>query len=380
LTQQLSVYLHIPFCRRCCPYCAFYSIDTAGEQDIAEYPRLLLRELDLKAQDWRGFFLKSIYFGGGTPSLLPPEEIEWITSEITTKFPPFSDEIEITLETNPGTVDQQRIHDFQKAGINRFSVGVQAFNQERLEFLGRIHDLNEIDLALRAVKSLSNVTLSVDLMAGIPTETIISWNRELDQLFSYDPDCISFYSLTVEEGTRLAQRMYRGEEVYLPPDETVMLLLHAAERMAENGYHHYEVSNWAKPGRECRQNQHYWQRGLYLGLGPSAHSFNGSERFWNLADLQRYKNALEAGKRPPYESEKLTGEDHRTEWIYLKLRQSDGLNYAEYADQFSEPPGYWGVMFGKIAERGLGEFDGSHFKPNDHGLLLADEIAARILG
>ncbi|MBU1880525.1 radical SAM family heme chaperone HemW [bacterium] len=379
MSQQLSVYVHIPFCRWCCPYCAFYSLDTAGDQEIAAYPRLLLRELDLKAQDWRGLSLKSIYFGGGTPSLLSPETVGSIIEAIEDIYPAETDR-EITLEANPGTVNQYTIEEFHQAGVNRFSIGVQAFDEDRLNFLGRIHDLQEIDAALKAVKSLPDVTLSIDLMSGIPSETTETWDRELDQLFAHDPDGISFYSLTVEEGTKLAERMIRGEAVHLPADETVSLLLHAAQRMSQQGYLHYEVSNWAKPGKECRQNQHYWQRGLYLGLGPSAHSFDGKQRVWNRPDLTSYRQALEKGDAPPYQSELLTDENHRSEWVYLKLRQSDGLDYSDYQDLFGAPPHYWTVMFKKIAETGLGEFDGRRFKPNDRGLLLADEISARILG
>lgn len=217
-------------------------------------------------------------------------------------------------------------------------------------------------------------------MVGTPLEDTGSWDVEIDTLLPYRPDGISFYSLTLEEGTRLASRGQRGELVNLPVDATVDLLLHVAGKLAEAGYHHYEVSNWALPGSECRHNLHYWERGSYLGLGPSAHSFTGSRRSWNAASLQAYRAALEGNRLPPSESEDLNDDEIRMEWVYLKLRQAGGLDLEEYRIKFGDPPPYWQKIFERIGASGLGVYTGRSFKPNDRGLLLADEIALRILG
>lgn len=343
------------------------------------YPRQILKEFELRSQDWRAFRLGSVYFGGGTPSLMPPEEAKNILTTVYAEISPERD-IEVTLEANPGTLDSSKLDAFIEAGVNRISLGVQAFDDQRLNFLGRIHDRAQALDEIRTVQEASGAALSIDLMAGTPYETVESWDRELDELLAFTPDGISFYSLSIEEGTELARLADKGELVYLPADATVDLLLHVAGRLKEAGYRHYEVSNWAKPGFESRHNMHYWRRGAYLGLGPSAHSFDGATRTWNIPILNSYRKALNEGKLPPSESEILTEEEIRTEWVYLKLRLMEGLNFKEYADKYGEVPSYWNVMFERIAEPGLGDFDGERFKPNDRGLLLADEIAARILG
>lgn len=310
---------------------------------------------------------------------MPPEETKNILTAVCAEISP-ERAIEVTLEANPGTLDSRTLDAFLKAGVNRISLGVQALDDQRLGFLGRIHDRVQAMEAIKAVRGASGAILSVDLMAGTLFESVESWDRELDELIALEPDGISFYSLSIEEGTELARLADQGEPVFLPADATVDLLLHVAGRLKEAGYRHYEVSNWAKPGSESRHNLHYWQRGPYLGLGPSAHSYDGATRTWNLPNLNSYRKALNEGKLPPSESETLTEEEVRTEWVYLMVRQLPGLNLMEYADRFGDVPSYWNVMFERIAESGLGDFDGEHFKPNDRGLLLADEIAGRILG
>jgi oxygen-independent coproporphyrinogen-3 oxidase len=287
---------------------------------------------------------------------------------------------EITLEANPGTVDEAKLEGYLRAGINRLSLGIQALDEERLKFLGRIHSLDQAQEALRLARAVGFTGLSVDLMVGTPLETPQSWDQEFDHLLKHPPQGISFYSLTLEEGTRLARRAQGGERVNLPQDDTVDLLLHAAKRLKAAGYRHYEVSNWALPGSESRHNRHYWRRGPYLGLGPSAHSFDGAIRSWNLPDLQQYEDALRQNQLPPSQSEHLSEDEIRTEWLYLNLRQDEGLDLKEYEIQFGPIPHYWHSMLESLAAKGLGTFDGVLFCPSDAGLLMADEIAARLLG
>jgi len=379
LSQIIGLYVHVPFCVRRCPYCAFYSLEGASRIRMEDYPRLILAELELRVQDWRGSLLGSIYLGGGTPSLLSSDAVRQIVSSIRIHFESVSD-IEITLEANPGTLTQHSLAEYLQAGVNRLSLGIQALDDERLTFLGRIHTRKEALEALQLVRAAGFPEFSVDLMFGTPLETLASWDREFGELLTTRPDGISFYSLTVEEGTHLGSRAHRGERVALDQDETVDLMLHAAQILGQAGYRHYEVSNWALPGAECRHNIHYWQRGSYLGLGPSAHSFCGESRNWNLPDLKAYAEALNASKMPPSESELLSAEEIRSEWVYLQLRQDAGLDLAQYSELFADPPPYWRTMLESIAARGLGEFDGAQFRPNDKGLLLADELAARLLG
>ncbi|MFH1863108.1 MAG: radical SAM family heme chaperone HemW [bacterium] len=379
MLKQIGLYLHFPFCIRRCPYCAFYSNPCESTEVFESFVELLLGEFYFQLPQWRDARLLSIYFGGGTPSLLAPKAIERLCDAAKSEFSIDAD-LEVTLECNPGTVDVSKLEDFAAAGVNRLSIGVQALNDDRLEFLGRIHRRNEAIQTVKIAKNLKELSVSVDLMIGAPLETRAGWDQEVDELLELNPDAISFYSLTIEEGTDFARRFDNGEEVYLPAEETVELLLHVGERFRQAGFRHYEVSNWAKTGMECRHNLHYWRRGLYLGLGPSAHSFDGTRRSWNAPNLAGYSASLQKRTLPPCESEHLNPEAVRTEWVFLKLRQDSGLDFKEYQDLFGAVPQYWGIMFNRIAERGMGSFDGICFRPNDRGLLLADEIAARILG
>jgi oxygen-independent coproporphyrinogen-3 oxidase len=338
-----------------------------------------LRELELRKNTWQGQRVGSIFFGGGTPSLLNPLDVKRLMQAFRAEFQVDS-AAEITLEANPGTVDEQRLADLCAAGINRLSLGVQALNDQRLIFLGRLHNREQALEALRFAKTAGFLKVSVDLMVGTPLETTDTWDREFAILLEYQPDGISFYNLTLEEGTRLARRAQSGEKVFLPHDEAVDLLLHFADRMKAAGYRHYEVSNWALPGAESRHNKHYWNRGHYLGLGPSAHSFSGKRREWNLPTLKLYSKALKEGMLPPNQSENLGIEETRSEWVYLNLRQDEGLNLVHFKKKFGSWPQYWKAMLESISAQGLGSFNGEIFSPNDSGLLLADEIAARLLG
>jgi oxygen-independent coproporphyrinogen-3 oxidase len=376
---SLGLYVHVPFCIRRCPYCAFYSTEGESAAHIAAYPDLLVQELELILEPWRGYRLGSVYFGGGTPSLLEPAAVDHLLQAIRSEFQ-LDPEAEITLEANPGTIDKAKLDGYIRAGINRLSLGIQALNEERLKFLGRMHSLDQAQAALSLARAAGFRWLSVDLMVGTPMESAQSWDQEFDILLDKPPQGISFYSLTLEEGTRLARRAQGGERVNLPQDNTVDLLLHAATRLKAAGYRHYEVSNWALPGSESRHNRHYWRRGSYLGLGPSAHSFDGTTRSWNLPNLQQYEAALKANQWPPSLSEVLTEEEVRSEWVYLNLRQDEGLDLREYTDQFGLMPHYWISMFENLAAKGLGIFNGEMFRPSDTGLFLADEIAARLLG
>jgi len=287
---------------------------------------------------------------------------------------------EISLEANPGTITSRSLEGYLAAGVNRLSLGVQALHEKRLDFLGRIHSRAEALEGLLLAAQAGFSAWSADLMFGTPLETLQSWQDEFDDLLPFQPDGISFYSLTVEEGSLLQRRQSAGERVSLDQDKTVELMLGAAERLRAANYRQYEVSNWARPGSECRHNLHYWDRGWYLGLGPSAHSFMGNKRSWNLPDLGAYSKALEARQLPPSDSESLTDDQARSEWVYLGLRQAKGLDLNRYEELYGEVPAYWKTMLQSIAQKGLGTIIGEKFIPNDHGLLLADEIAARLLG
>jgi oxygen-independent coproporphyrinogen-3 oxidase len=379
MPEAIGLYVHVPFCIRRCPYCAFYSTESASAESLREYPDLLLKELRLRLEAWRGRRVASVYFGGGTPSLLEPAEINRLLESFAALFT-FDSQAEITLETNPGTVDEARLRGFVQSGVNRLSLGIQSLDEARLAFLGRIHNRDQAWEALKLAQSAGFENVSVDLMVGTPLETAESWDREFDELLKYRPAGVSFYSLTVEEGTRLARRAEAGERVHLTQDETVDLMLHAAERLREAGYRHYEVSNWALPGSESKHNRHYWKRGSSLGLGPSAHSFDGQVRSWNLPTLQLYSRAIKEDRLPPSQSETLSADEARSEWIFLKLRQDEGLDLVAYGERFGQVPKYWSAMLESIAAKGLGAFDGVRFVPHDSGLLLADEIAARLLG
>ena len=326
---------------------------------------------------------QTIFFGGGTPSLLEPAQLETILTGLRTGFSIAAD-AEISLEANPGTVTLEKLAAFRSLGINRVSFGIQSFHDADLRFLGRIHDgMQALEcLALARAAGFGNVGL--DLIYGIPGQTLPGWDENLRRAVDLGPEHLSAYSLIVEEHTPLHRMVEAGRVQVIPTDLEAALYERAMERLEAAGYEHYEVSNYALPGFRCRHNGAYWSHQAYLGLGPSAHSFRPPDdgkharRWWNVADLGEYGARLARGVVPVESEEQLGSAQLLRERIFLGLR-SGGLSLDRLASDFGE--GWLAereAILRALADEGLATLEGPRLRLTRRGFVLCDEIGARL--
>lgn len=328
------LYIHVPFCQRRCSYCDF-SIAVRKRIPATEYVDAVLREFRLlggtdpgrQPGGSGGEALETVYFGGGTPSLLPPDAISALLTSLRDAFhvTPSRDDVEVTLEANPEDVTRESATAWRRAGVNRVSLGAQSFDDRVLRWMHRSHDGARIGDAVRALRAAGIENVSLDLIFALPAELQRDWERDLDQALALLPSHLSLYGLTVEARTPLARWISRGA-TSTPDDERYAeeyLLAHL--RLAACGYRFYEVSNACRDGFRSRHNSAYWSGRAYLGLGPAAHSFDGRARRWNTPAWEDYRQALAAGQSPLQSEEVLTDEQRELERLYLALRTDQGL-------------------------------------------------------
>ena len=327
--QPFSLYIHIPFCARKCAYCDFASYP-GQEGRWEEYLAALNAELQKWAERLHGREIATIFIGGGTPSLLPAEAIETLMNDVRRLFAVAAD-AEISMEANPGTLTAEKLAVYKKTGINRLSLGVQSFDDGLLRALGRIHTAEDAREAVRLAREAGFENINLDLMYALPGQTTAQWKATLETSIALGVEHISAYSLIVEDGTPMAARVESGEAI-LPEDEAVIDMQHMAiDTLAAAGYARYEISNYAKSGRECRHNLVYWLRGDYLGVGCAAHSMLDNVRFENAWALEEYL----AGETE-LDRHKLPVEEQKEEMIMLATRTVRGLSLAEYKKSFGE--------------------------------------------
>jgi oxygen-independent coproporphyrinogen-3 oxidase len=327
-----GIYIHIPYCRHKCNYCNFYSLASTRYMDrVAD---AIISELLQRKSYLKGHNVETVYFGGGTPSILEMPDIERIINAVYKNFP-VSIDAEITLEANPDDLSPQKLNALKKAGINRLSIGIQSFRQEDLGFLSRTHTSEQVTQCISDSMQAGFHNLSIDLIYGIPTLTDEGWEQNLQKAFSFSIPHISTYSLTVEDKTPLEILIRKG--TMKPVDENRSLSHYdiLCRMMQEQGYSHYEVSNFCLPGAWSRHNTAYWQGKPYLGLGPSAHSFNGVSRCWNVANLAEYIQSIGAGKVKA-EQEILSPTMQLNELIMTSLRTMWGCDLAEVKKKFGD--------------------------------------------
>jgi oxygen-independent coproporphyrinogen-3 oxidase len=329
LADSLCVYLHFPFCRKKCLYCDFYSITNEPEL-IPAWKKGIITEFDLyfKSHIDR-FSLKTLYVGGGSPNLLAAADLQQIVERLH-QYLDFSALIEFSIELNPGLKDDLNLEYYSSLGINRLSVGIQSFNDLELKTLGRIHDARQARQAIEQIRRNGQFQLSCDLIFGIPGQTLNSWSDSLARLLCYSPEHISLYCLSYENNTPLTSSLSAGKIKPLSDELNWQMYKFAHQFLESAGYRHYEVSNWSKPGFECRHNLNYWHMGNYLGFGPAAHSFINNHRSWNHSDLREYLSLVDDRILPIANSEHRTAQESLLEFLFLSLRMAKGLNFERF--------------------------------------------------
>jgi len=378
MADPLHCYVHIPFCRRKCPYCGFVSY--AGKEYLLEsYGRAVAAEAQRVACSLPGRELDTVYFGGGTPSLLAAEQVGHLLAVLDDVWG-LASNAEVTLEANPGTVDGEKLAALRRAGANRLSLGVQSFDDGELALLGRLHSAGEALAAYGFARQAGFGNICLDLIWGLPEQTAASWRLRLRKAIELGPEHVSAYALTLEEGTQFGARAAAGE-LALPDEDTQLAMYETARRMlAEAGYGQYEISNWARPGYECRHNLAYWHGQEYVGLGAGAHSFVQGTRRANVEEVEAYIEAVERGQAPTASEESLSPQRAMGEAIMLGLRTVEGVDlaaaqrrfgvdpWAEYADAMQQLEG---LALLARTDRGI--------RLTERGMALADEIAMRFL-
>ncbi len=375
-----SAYIHVPFCRSMCAYCDFATF--AGvEQHIPAYVVALAEEIRIGSSGAQfDIPLETIYFGGGTPSLLDPAQLKTIIKAITTRFGAHPNLAEVSLEANPG-FNPELIDAWVNLGVTRVSLGVQSLHDPTLKRLGRTHDADGAIRAVEALKACGSISVNLDLIYGLPWQTLEMWRENLKTALNTEPDHISLYALAIETGTPLARQVARGQWA-VPDDDLVADMYDAAlPELTQAGFRHYEVSNWAKPGHESRHNLAYWRNEAYHGFGVGAHRHIGGRRSWNVRSLTDYLAAMQSG-RPVEEGSETLGPDATPgETAMLALRMRDeGIDFTRFIERFGiDPRERWRKVFEEVAPHGLLHVDDSRACLTDRGLLASNDIASRFL-
>jgi len=373
-----GLYIHIPFCRTKCRYCDFFSITDSSLQ--VSFLKGLKKEMRLAAASQPGLTFDTLYLGGGTPSALGFGALEDIITVALRVFPFLSD-TEVTVEVNPGTVDFGSLKRLREAGANRLNVGVQSFQDRNLSFLGRIHSATDAERILAWSHAAGFDNIGIDLIYGIPGQTPDSWQIDLLRALDCDLSHLSCYSLTFEPGTPLDGDLRRGKFLAVDEDRVADLYLQTLEVLERGGFGQYETANFARSrDRRSRHNYKYWSFSPYLGLGPSAHSFIESKRFWNCADVDRYIRQLDNGRLPIEASETLTLKMMMTEAIYLGLRLIDGIDMSAFNARFGIGfMEHFGAKSAAFEQQGLLTTTDGYCRLTPRGMLLLDAVAAAFL-
>ena len=367
--MSTGIYLHVPFCRRKCGYCDFYSV--APDRDLVQlYMHALIKEMELRGPVYEGSRFTTLYIGGGTPSLLSVSDLSTVLDGIKRHFT-FSP-AEITLECNPFSSSEKYFTELKSLGINRLSLGVQALDDRLLELLGRSHGVEEVYEAVSDARAAGFDNISFDLIYGIPGQSPADWRRSLEKTVSLQPDHISAYELSFPEGTDFGILRASGRLNMSGESETAEMYGFAAGFFGENGLPRYEISNFARTGKECLHNLNYWRRGCYLGLGPSAHSFMNGRRFWNVSSVDGYTLSLSRGKIPLGQAETPTVREAAFERVMLALRTAGGI-------AMSDVPAYMEELITPHISSGLVEVEGQRLRLSERGIMLSNEVFLRLM-
>lgn len=375
-----GLYIHVPFCRSRCSYCDFATGQYEGR--LAEqYVRALAREVSAFNVDGEAEAADTIYFGGGTPSLLEPAQLALLLDAVRARFR-VAPAAEVTLEMNPGTVTPESLSEFRRLGVNRASFGAQTFDDRELARLGRTHTAADARRTLRDLRAAGFDNVSFDLIAGLPGQTLRAWERNLEEALALSPEHLSLYLLEVHEGTPLAEQIERGRWAAPDPDLAAEMYRLICRRAREAGYEQYEISNFARPGRESRHNMKYWTGAPYYGFGCSAHSFDGRLSRWsNERDARRYVELVESGAGPVVERTQLDSRDASAESIFLGLRLlKRGVDLAEHRARFrNDVREQYADDLRRFRDAGLVELEGDCLRLTPAGALLSNEVFAAFI-
>ncbi len=375
--KRAGVYIHIPFCRTRCSYCDFATGAYEGAL-AAAYVRAVSAEIkNFRQPEQPTSEVDTIYFGGGTPSLLSPAQVEQILEAVHTRFR-VKTGAEVTMEMNPGTVTPEVLREFRGLGVNRASFGAQTFDDEELRRLGRTHTAGDVRRTIDYLREAGFDNTSFDLIAGLPAQTLEAWERNLDEALKLRPEHLSFYLLEVHEGTPLAAQIKRGQQPV--PDDDVAALMYRLmlDTAAAAGYEHYEISNLCLPGYESRHNSKYWTGEPVYGFGCSAHSYDGKRTRWsNERDAARYVELIETKSDAVIETEELNEQNVRGEAVFLGLRLMRGVDLREYRSRFGvDLREEYATDLERLSEAGLIEIDEELMKLTRNGVLLSNEVFA----
>lgn len=372
--QPAGIYIHIPFCRARCSYCDFATGTYEGAL-AQRYVRAVAREVTAFRPTEDVPDVDTIYFGGGTPSLLTPAQVAHILRAVRERFR-VAENAEVTMEMNPGTVTIDALREFRAQGVNRASFGAQTFDDLELKRLGRTHTAADVRRTFALLREAGFTNISFDLIAGLPSQTLSGWSRNLTQALALRPEHLSFYILEVHEGTPLAEQIKRGAEKRPDDDLAAEMYRVMLERSATEGYEHYEISNLCLPGYESRHNTKYWTGDAVYGFGCSAHSYDGRRTRWsNERDAARYTSLIETGHTPVVETTELDERAARAESIFLGLRLMRGVDLEEYRTRFgADLRAEYRDDLTRLSEAGLIELDKDLMKLTTTGALLSNEV------
>jgi oxygen-independent coproporphyrinogen III oxidase len=372
--KPAGLYVHIPFCSSRCSYCDFAT--GLYQSQLAErYVRAVVEEIRSSAHVRER--ADTIYFGGGTPSLLSPSQLDHILDALHKHFT-IDEALEITLEINPGSVNAEKLSEFRQLGINRASFGAQTFDDAELAKLGRSHNTADTLRTFSDLRACGFANVSFDLIAGLPGQTLDRWKQNVEIALELQPEHLSFYLLEVHSGTPLAEHIRRGLQPKPDDDLAGVMYEWMLERAVAAGYEHYEISNLCRPGFQSRHNVKYWTTALYYGFGCSAHSYDGHARRWsNHRDVLQYVTLVESGAAPVVEEQRLNENDVRAEALFLGMRLMRGVNLRDYREAFGvDLHDEHGDDLDRFREAGLVEFNGDLVRLTRTGALLSNEVFA----
>ena len=369
---QPGLYFHVPFCQKKCAYCNFYSVTSLS--DIPKYTKAILDEISLYANEYKCF--DTIYIGGGTPSLLTAADLSEILLHVRKTFT-IDPDTEITVEANPADAHPDWLTSLRHAGLDRINLGVQSFDDSILRFLGRRHTGRKAVGSIEQARAAGFENIGLDLIYGIPDQSLSSWEDTLVQALAFEPEHLSCYQLSLEGDTPLQRGHEQGHFALPDEDAQVDFFMTTADILESAGYHHYEVSSFARAQRfKSRHNRKYWRHVPYLGLGPAAHSFSGQRRWWNHRSLKQYLSDVGQSRRPVAGSEQLTPSRKRLETWFLGMRTGEGVSIRFLSEQGVEPfRGKRGETLDNLALQGLIVIQDGFIRPTRKGMAVADRLA-----